>query len=188
MHLDRLRSGEALAGFGAIALVVLLSFTWFQPEAGLVRPRGGFELPAGFDEQAAHNASAFIANLAQSGWSGLGWALVVVLMLAVVAALTLVVLTVTPNPVALPIAAGNITVALGGIATLVLAVRLGLAQPDLGFGFQDAQVDVRPVALLGLVACACIPAGAWRSLADERKDVPGSAPPEVTPRPIPPTA
>jgi hypothetical protein len=150
-----------MAAAGALILFVALLFDWFRPE------RGG---PGG----------------AQSGFNGLGWLLVIVLLLAVVAALTLAALTVTLEPVGLTVTTAVTTTAVGTIATIALAIRLTLGQPDLGAGLADAQVQVLAAAYVGLLGTVLLTAGGWLSMADERTAAPYSAAPDVPARPIPP--
>jgi hypothetical protein len=164
MQLNRLRVGEVLTAVGSLGLFATLFFDWFEPEGRLPVP---------------------IAP--EDGWSGLGWVLVVLLLVAIAASLTLVVLTVAVEPVGLTVSVAAVTTAIGIIATLALLIRLALAQPDLGYGLGDSQVHLMPAAYVGLLACALLAVGAWVAFADERTEAPYSAPPELTPRPIPPT-
>ena len=101
MRLNRLRAGESLAGLGAVALLVLLFFDWVRPEASLLRQPGA-DIPAALQAPPTGWYGAFVDANAQTGWHGLGWLMVAVLLLAVIAALTLVVLTVTQEPSAWP--------------------------------------------------------------------------------------
>lgn len=169
MSLARLRSGEILAGAAAAALFVLLFLDWFEaPIIGI---------GAGFQGIAADNTT---------GWSSLGWFMVALLVVLIVLGLTLAVLTVRAERVALPVAAAVVTSFLGILTTLVLALRI-VTQPGLGAGAPNHLVDVKPVAYLGLLATALLTLGAWRSIADERTDAPESAytPPPARPAPPP---
>ena len=78
------------------------------------------------------------------------------------------------------------TSALGIVTSVVLLIRLTLAQPALSLGFSDKQVDVRGVAWLGWLALVAIAAGAWMAMGDERTEAATSAAPEVPVRPAPP--
>ena len=180
MRLDRLRSGELLAGLGAVALLVLLFLDWVRPEGSLLRQHGA-EIPQSLQGTANQLVDQFVQANAQTGWRGLGWIVVVVLLCAVIAALTLVVLTVTQEPVGLTVGSAVVTTAIGVIATLILLVRLTLAQPDLGAGLPDRFVDVLAPAWLGLLSCALIAVGGWITMADERTAAPYSAAPDLPP-------
>jgi hypothetical protein len=159
MRLTRLRTGELIALLGALALLVSLFLPWFATDGFYRRIE---------DPSPALDAIAIGLPAAPSGWSSLGWLALVPLVLAIAAALSLVVATVTErDSAAIPVAIGVITVPLGVLATLVTSVRL-LAEPGFGVGLTDAEVDVRLPAFLGLAGAVAILVGAWRALADER--------------------
>jgi hypothetical protein len=181
MRLDRLRAGESLAGLGALALLVLLFLDWVRPEAALLRQPGA-AIPQSLQGAADRVVQEFVDANAQTGWHGLGWLMVVVLLLAIVAALTLVVLTVTQEPVGLTVGSAVITTAMGVIAAVALLIRLTLGQPDLGAGLPDRYVDVLAPAWLGLLSCLLIAAGGWITMADERTSAPYSTAPDLPPR------
>lgn len=168
MSLARLRSGEVLAGAGALGLFLLLFTDWFEaPVVGLA---------PGFQAVSAGNTT---------GWSSLGWFLVAMLVLLILVAGALVVLTVRAERVALPVAAGVAGSFLGILTTMVLAVRL-LTQPGLGVDAPNHLVDVEVPAYLGLLCVVAMTVGAWRSIADERTDAPESAYTPPPARPAPP--
>jgi len=160
MSAARLRVGEVTAGAGALLLVVMLLLDWAGPEASVLR-----------DPQ---------ARLAQSGFATLGWMLVVVLVVLILCALALVMLTLAERetPV-LAVVAAVVTTFTGIVTTLVLLVRLTLAQPDLGLSLPDDQVDVLTPAWLGLLSVAAMASGGWLTLRDDRLDSPLSEPPPV---------
>jgi hypothetical protein len=168
MSFGRLRNGETLAGIGAVGLFLTLFAKWFDaPSIGLGRQFQGI-LPA-------HT----------SGWGTLGWFLIFLLLVAIISAGVLVVTTARGAPVAVPVAAMNITAFSGGIAFLVLLVRV-ITQPGLGIGAPNFLVEVKFPAYLGLLFTLAIAAGGWLTSADERTDSPES---EYTPppaRPAPP--
>jgi len=188
MQLSRLRAGEALALIGSIALFCLLFATWAQPESSL--------LPNNFQDvsQAAAGArgsvvGGFVDRYAETGWGALGWFLVLMLCLTMLAAVSLAVLTITERetPV-LGVVAEVWTFALALISSIVVLIRLTLAQPGLDLGFADSQVDVRPIAWLGLLALVVTGLGAWIAMADERTESRHSPAPDVPVRPAPPAA
>jgi hypothetical protein len=160
MRVRRLRSGEAAALAGAVALVVLLSLRWFDPQGARPAPH-------------------------TSGWASLGWVLVLLLVLAVVGALALVVLTLAGAAAALPIATAVATVPVTVIGELVLLLRVAIFQPTLGAGLPSGEVAVQWPAYAGLAALALLGWGAWRAMSDERLDAPESAyePPPARPAP-----
>jgi hypothetical protein len=167
----RLRSGELLAGAGAVALFVLMFFDWFLPE---VQPR------------VVETSGRVVGPEPHlSGWTSLGWALLVLLLVVLVLAVWLAASTLFEATVSQPVAAGVLLSAVATVAFVVLLVRVAIAQPGLGSGLPDEGVAVQLPAYLGLVALAAIVAGGWRSMADERTGAPESeyAPPPARPAP-----
>jgi hypothetical protein len=172
MRLGRLRTGELIALAGAVALFVLLFLDWFGVEA-----TAGPAIQGGLLRGALHT----------TGWSALGWLLVVLLVLAMAMAVALAVVTAGERAVAQMVAVAVLTTVIGGLAAFVLLLRL-ITQPGLGIGLENALVDVKPVAWLGFLCVLAIPAGGWVTLADERTDAPESAYTPPPPRPLPPGA
>jgi len=102
----------------------------------------------------------------------------VILALVAVLALVTVALTATRRSPALPLAGDVVTALAGGLATLLVAIRLAAPPVD------DA--DPRAPAVIGLVATAAILVGAWLAM---RAEDPGPAfpsPPAPQARPAPP--
>ena len=163
MSLRRLRAGEWLALAGALGLLATLFFDWF-----------------GFAPAARGNG-----DVAKSGWASLGWALDVLLVLAILGALATALTTALRQTPAWSVGSGVLTAPIGLIAFTALALRVVLFQPDLGAGLPNELVDVRAAAYLGLVFCALIPVGAWIVLDDERTGAAESAYTPPPPRPVP---
>ena len=150
MKLSRIRTGERLALAGAVALTVLLCFDWFflsTPDARL----------------GAH----------ESGWRSLGWPITLVLVAAIGCALAMVFTTATMRAVGWPVVLNVFTFVLGLLGTLLVAIRL-IAQPGLGVDAGNVDVEIEPVAWLGLLSIAAIGAGGWISELDERTEAPES--------------
>ena len=146
MNLRRLRSGETIALAGAIALALLLALDWFflsTPDARV----------------GAH----------ESGIRALGWFATILMLGAIVVALGLAFFTVTQRAVAVPVMLAVFTTVLGFAAVVAIAVRL-VAQPGLGVGAGNTDVEIELPAYLGLLAAIAIAFGGWRSMADERTD------------------
>jgi disulfide bond formation protein DsbB len=154
--MSRIRAGEALAGIGAVALFVLLFADWFS---------GG--------------------GVRRSGWSSLGWALVILLAGIILAAAVLVVATVLRAKPAVVSGSAVITASLGIITVPVALIRVLVAQPDLDLGLGNAAVGIQTAGWLGLLALVLTGAGGWIALADERTDAPESAYTAPPPRPVP---
>ena len=167
MRPTRLRRGELVAGAGALLLLVTLFMHWYTGSDGYYLP--------------------------QDGWGSVGWLVLIPVVLAIAVALALVVATlIERDSTAIPVAIGVVTVPLGLLATPAVVVRL-LAEPGLGSGLTDAQVEVELPAFLGLAGAVAILVGAWIAIGDERTD--SAAAREQTeralavrgaPRPVPP--
>ena len=172
MNPRRLRSGELMAGAGAVALLLLLFFDWF-----------GHGVRVRVTETSGRVVGP---ELHLSGWTSLGWLMVLMLLVALVLAAWLVVSTAIDATVSQAVSAGVLAIAAGSVALVALAVRVAIAQPGLGVGAPDELVTVKPPAYLGLAALALIVAGAWVATGDERTDAPESTYTPPPPRPAPP--
>jgi hypothetical protein len=169
VKLSRIRSGERLALFGAVALAVLLCFDWFflsTPDARL----------------GAH----------ETGLRSLGWPITLILLVTIATALAMVFTTATMRAQGWPIVLTVFTFVLGLLSTLLIAIRL-IAQPGLGVDAGNVDVEIEPAAFLGLAAAFAIAMGGWIGELDERTDTPEAH--EQTedvlrvrgaPRPVPP--
>jgi prepilin signal peptidase PulO-like enzyme (type II secretory pathway) len=122
--------GELLAAAGAVCLIVSLTLPWYENAEG---------------------------NL--SAWSTFGPA-VVLLILAALAALTLLLATVTERTPALPVAAAVWGVLFGALAVVAAIVRV-LERPDHA-------TSLCVGAWLALVGAVAILLGSWQSIRDER--------------------
>ena len=168
----RLRSGEILAGAGAVVLFLSLFLDWFEPE---ITPR-------------ITETSGRVVGPEQhvSGWTSLGWVMIVVLLAVIVLAVWLAASTLFAATVSQPVAAGVLLSAAGSVALGALVVRVAVVQPDLGIGLPDELVSVQWPAYLGIAALAVVVAGGWISIGDERTDAPESATTPPPARPAPP--
>jgi hypothetical protein len=153
---SRLRLGETLAGLGGIALFVLLFLNWFS---------GG--------------------GVSRSGWSSLGWALVILLAAVIVLALVVPTAAIVRAHPAVAVGSAVITIALGFVTFVVALIRVLITQPALDLGLGNGAVSVQVAGYLGLAALALIVAGGWITIADERTEAPESAYTPPPPRPLP---
>lgn len=154
--MSRLRLGETLAGLGGIALFVLLFLNWFS---------GG--------------------GVSRSGWSSLGWALVILLAAVIVLALVVPTAAIVRAHPAVAVGSAVITIALGFVTFVVALIRVLITQPALDLGLGNGAVSVQVAGYLGLAALALIVAGGWITIADERTEAPESAYTPPPPRPLP---
>jgi len=130
MSLKRLRLGELLALAGAICLIVSLTLPWYENADGKL-----------------------------SAWSTFGPA-VVLLIAATIAALVLVIATITERTPALPVAAAVWGVPFGLLGVVAAIVRV-LERPDNA-------TSLCAGAWLALVGAVAILVGVWQSMRDER--------------------
>jgi hypothetical protein len=149
MSLRRLRLGELLALAGAVCVIVSLLERWYENAYG---------------------------NL--TAWDTFGPA-VVLLIAAALAALGLVLSTVTERSTALPVAAAVWSTLLSILATIAAVVRV-LERPDHATALCAG-------AWLALAGAILMLAGSWQSLRDERPSLyePADPPPLPPPDPHP---
>ena len=165
--MNRLRSGELIAGVGGVGLFVLLFFDWFGVQ---VRHLGwAAYAPAGVNATTHFFDASSNASLSASGWSSLGWFMVVLLCVQMLGAAALVYMTVRRASPAWPVGAGVLTWLVGSAIWLVLLVRVGVAQPGV-----DRYIGVQWAAYAGLLFSALIPIGGLLSIRNERTQTPES--------------
>jgi hypothetical protein len=157
--MGRLRHGDLIAGAGGLALIASLFLHWY-----------GLAIPEGFTALAG-------VSLAATGWQAFGVLDVVLALLALVP-LALVVLQATRESPSVPVAFSVLCVPAGLLATLLILYRI-VNQPG-----ENALVEVRAGAWVGLLAAVVVTAGGWRSLRDE--SIPHAPLPPVEQRPTPP--
>ncbi|WCB93856.1 hypothetical protein DSM104299_02576 [Baekduia alba] len=154
--MSRMRAGEWIAAAGAVGLFVVLFFDWFGASKATYAPA----TPGG-------NIETFsIGSL--SGWSTLGWFMIVLLCVQIFGGGVLAYMTVKRASPAWPVGAAVLSWLVGSLIFLVLLVRVTIAQPT---GF-DELLSVQWPAYLGLVFSFLIPLGGFLSLRDERTHSP----------------
>ena len=154
--MNRLRAGEYVAALGAVGLLVVLFFDWFA-----------------FHLTRAGNVGVFVRGTGgMSGWSTLGWFMDVLLCVAIFGGLSLSYMTVKRTSPAWPVGAAVLTVGLGAVIALALALRLLDLAGDSSFGPAKVAIGVQLPAYLGLLFAILIPVGGFLSLKDERTDSP----------------
>lgn len=100
----------------------------------------------------------------QSGWSTMTVGRFL-LVLAVLLALTVVVVTLRAGAVSMALSAAVVTVGIGTLALVYLLYRVVIDEPG-----RNALVSVDAGAYLGLLCLLALLAGTWRTISDERKD------------------
>jgi len=161
--MSRLRAGEWVAAAGSVGLLVVLFLDWFG--LGLPLTSTG----TGLGDQQLHE---YYASGSLSGRSTLGWLMVVLLCLSIAGGLSLSYMTVKRTSPAWPVGAAVLTVGLGAIIALVLALRLLDLAGDGHVEGAKIAIGVQLPAYLGLFFALVIPFGGFLSLKDERTDSP----------------
>jgi hypothetical protein len=149
MELDRLNTGEKVAGVSAILLFIFMFFDWFGVEVSGV---------PGF--------SGDISGAGGSAWDALDL-IPIFLMLAIIAAIGVAVIRMTDADVEPPVSLNTIVAVLGGIAVLLILYRI--VDPPGGGEFGGVSVDttLKYGIFLGLLAAAGIAYGGYSAMREE---------------------
>lgn len=182
MDVDKLSTGEKIAGISAVLLFIFMFFDWFGVE---VSDSNGF--------------SGSVSGAGGSAWDALDF-IPIVLVIAIVVALVNVFLRLSDSDYEPPISLNVAVAVLGGLSTLLVLYRI--VDPP-GFGsFGGVSIDAtREFGIfLGLIAAAGIAYGGYRGMQEEGATFGGTAdrlsgggpgdnpppPPSSTPPPPPP--
>lgn len=178
MDLDRLNTGEKIAGVSAILLFIFMFFDWFGVEVS----GGGF--------------SGSVPGAGGSAWDALDF-IPIVLVITIAAALISAGLRLSDSVYEPPISLNAAVAVLGGISTLLILFRI-IVPPGFGsFGGVSVDGTVEFGIFLGLVAAAGIAFGGYRGMQEEGSSFSGTAdrlsgggpsagPPPPSPPPPPP--
>src|SRR6266516_2970179 len=175
---SRLRPGEALAGACGVLLFAVMFAPWYEIGGNLTGVNG--------DVLRAAAARRGI-DLSRNAWQSFG-VIDIVMLVAVLAAVGLLLLTLTQRSVALPVAASVFVTVLGALATLLVLYRL-INEPPLAVGAvtaPDQLIDTKVWAYIGFVLCGGIALGGFLAMADEGQRLAQAEPPSIAQRPIPP--
>jgi hypothetical protein len=186
MDVDKLSTGEKVAGVSAVLLFIFMFLDWFTVEVS-----GG--------------SGVFTASASAGGsaWDALDF-IPVILMIAIIAAIGVAALRLTDSVFEPPISANSVVAVLGGISVLLILFRI--VDTPGGGSVPGLSVDVSPAIgiFLGLIAAAGITYGGYRAMQEEGASFGDAAdrlsggagsgsgaaspppPPSVTPPPPPP--
>jgi len=144
MDLDKLSSGEKIAGVSSIVLFIFMFFDWFTYEIPGLSGSGGLD-----------------------AWNALDW-IPIVLVVTIVAALGVAVLRLIDSQYEPPVSANSIVAILGGISFLLILFRI-IDTPGLGGGVLGDVVDSSPAfgIFVSLVAAAGIAYGGYKAMQEE---------------------
>jgi hypothetical protein len=182
MDLDRLNTGEKIAGISAILLFIFMFFDWFGVEVSGAGAFGGTVPGAG-----------------GSAWDALEF-IPIVLIVTIVVALISVGLRFSDSEYEPPVSLNVAVAVLGGLSTLLVLFRI-IDPPSFGsFGGVSVDATVDFGIFLGLIAAAGIAYGGYRGMQEEGSSFSGTAdrlsssgpsagpPPPQAPPPPPPGA
>ena len=179
MELDKLNTGEKVAGVSAVLLFIFMFFDWFGVE---ISGEGG--------------SVSFGSGAGGSAWDALDF-IPIVLVVTVVIALVNAVLRLSDSDYEPPVSMNVAVAVLGGISVLLILYRI-ISPPSFGeFGGVSVDATLEFGIFLGLVAAIGVAFGGYRGMQEEGSSFSGTAdklsgggppppPPGGTPPPPPP--
>jgi hypothetical protein len=182
MDVDKLSTGEKIAGVSAVLLFIVMFFDWFGVE---VSGSNGF--------------SGTVPGAGGSAWDALEF-IPIILVITIVVALINVFLRLSDSEYEPPISMNVAVAVLGGLSTLLVLFRI-IDPPGFGtFGGVTVDGTLEFGIFLGLVTAAGIAYGGYRGMQEEGSTFSGTAdklsgggpsdppppPPSSTPPPPPP--
>ena len=147
MDLDRLSTGEKIAGGSAVLLFIFMFFDWFTVDIS-----GGEGL--------------FSVSVGGNAWEAFSW-IDLLLLLTVIVALVVVIVRLSDALFEPPISLNAIVAVLGAISVLLVLYRI--IDPPGGGDIAGVSVDISPQVgvFLGLLAAAGIAYGGYRAMQEE---------------------
>jgi hypothetical protein len=149
MDVDRLSTGEKIAGVSAVLLFIFMFFDWFSAEVSV-------------------NSGAFVGSASAGGnaWDALE-VIPIFLMLAVIAAVGVAVVRLTDAMFEPSISINAVVAVLGALSVILILYRI--IDPPGGGSIAGVSVDVSPAVgiFLGLIAAAGITYGGYRAMQEE---------------------
>jgi hypothetical protein len=149
MDVDKLNTGEKIAGVSAVLLFIFMFFTWFGVE---VSGSGGF--------------SGTVPGAGGSAWDALDF-IPIVLVVTIVVALVNVFLRLSDSDYEPPVSMNVAVAILGGLSTLLVLFRI-IDPPGFGsFGGVSVDATLELGIFLGLLTAAGIAYGGYRGMQEE---------------------
>jgi hypothetical protein len=149
MDLDRLSTGEKIAGVSAVLLFISMFFDWFTAEVSV-------------------SGGAFVGSASAGGnaWDALE-VIPIFLMLAIIAAIGVAVIRLSDAVFESAIPVNAVVTVLGAVAVILILYRI-IDTPG-GGSLGGVSVDVSPAVgiFLGLIAAAGIAYGGYRAMDEE---------------------
>jgi hypothetical protein len=149
MDVDKLNTGEKIAGVSAVLLFIFMFFDWFGVE---VSGAGGF--------------SGSVPGAGGSAWDALEF-IPIVLVIAIVVALINAFLRLSDSAYEPPVSMNVAVTVLGGLSVLLILFRI-IDPPSFGsFGGVSVDGTLDLGIFLGLIAAAGIAYGGYRAMQEE---------------------
>jgi uncharacterized membrane protein YhaH (DUF805 family) len=149
MDVDRLSTGEKIAGVSAILLFIFMFFDWFSAEVSV-------------------NSGSFIGSASAGGnaWDALE-VIPIFLLLAIIAAVGVAVVRLTDALFEPAVSMNAVVAVLGAVAVILILYRI--IDPPGGGSIAGVSVDVSPSVgiFLGLIAAVGITYGGYRAMQEE---------------------
>jgi hypothetical protein len=157
MDVDKLNTGEKIAGVSAVLLFIFMFFDWFGVE---ISGEGG--------------SVSFGSGAGGSAWDALDF-IPIILVVTVAIALVNVVLRLSDSDYEPPVSMNVAVAVLGGLSALLVLYRI-VFPPDFGsFGGVSVEGTVEFGIFLGLVAAIGIAFGGYRAMQEEGSSFSGTA-------------
>jgi hypothetical protein len=179
MDVNKLNTGEKIAGVSAVLLFIFMFFDWF-----------------GVEISGESGTVSFGSGAGGSAWDALDF-IPIILVIAIVVALVNVLLRLSDSDYEPPISLNVAVAVLGGLSTLLVLYRI-ISPPSFGtFGGVSVDATLALGIFLGLITAAGIAYGGYRGMQEEGTTFSGTAdklsgggpsdpPPSSTPPPPPP--
>jgi hypothetical protein len=157
MDVDKLNTGEKIAGVSAVLLFIFMFFTWF-----------------GVEVSGSEGFSGTVPGAGGSAWDALDF-IPIVLVIAIVVALINVFLRLSDSDYEPPVSMNVAVTVLGGLSVLLVLFRI-VDPPSFGsFGGVSVDGTLEIGIFLGLVAAAGIAYGGYRGMQEEGSTFSGTA-------------
>lgn len=157
MDVDRLNTGEKIAGVSAVLLFVFMFFDWF-----------------GVEVSGAGGLSGSVPGAGGNAWDALD-VIPFILIVAIAVALVNVFLRLSDSAFEPPISMNVAVAVLGGIGALLVLYRV-ISPPDLGsFGGITVEATRQLGLFLGLLASIGVAYGGYRGMQEEGSTFSGTA-------------
>jgi hypothetical protein len=181
MDVNKLNTGEKIAGVSAVLLFIFMFFTWF-----------------GVEVSGSEGFSGTVPGAGGSAWDALDF-IPIVLVVTIVVALVNVFLRLSDSDYEPPVSMNVAVTVLGAISVLLVLFRI-IDPPSFGsFGGVSVDGTLEFGIFLGLISTAGIAYGGYRGMQEEGSSFSGTAdklsgsgpgnpppPPSSTPPPPPP--